>query len=83
MALLDSGCTRTVTGKSWLNVYKESLPDDVKQRVKYSEDKFKFRFGDGKEAISKATVQIPAYLGCQRVLINTSLVENRIPLLLS
>ena len=83
MALLDSGCTRTVTGKSWLNAYIESLPDNDKQSVKYSEDKSKFRFGDGKEVMSEATVQIPAYLARQRVMINTSLVENRIPLLLS
>ena len=83
MALLDSGCTRTVTGKSWFNAYIESLPDDDKQSVKYSADKFKFHFGDGKEVMSEATVQIPAYLARQRVMINTSLVENRIPLLLS
>ena len=77
MALLDSGCTRTVTGKSWLNAYIESLPDNDKQSVKYSADKSKFRFGDGKEVMSEATVQIPAYLARQRVMINTSLVENR------
>ena len=76
MPLLDSGCTRTVTGKSWLNAYIESLPDDDKQSVKYSEDKSKFRFGDGKEVMSEATVQIPAYLARQRVMINTSLVEK-------
>ena len=30
MAVLDSGCTQTVCGKTWLNVYYQSL--DKKER---------------------------------------------------
>ena len=83
MAILDSGCTKTVTGRVWLEAYIESLNTADKKTVIYEKDSSKFRFGDGKEVISKVNVQIPAYVANQRVTIKTSLVDNEIPLLLS
>ena len=83
MAVLDSGCTKTVTGKLWLNAYLESLTESDRQTVTYKTDGAKFRFGDGKEVVSETSVQIPAYIDSRRITINTSLVDNDIPLLLS
>ena len=77
-AVLDSGCTETVCGSSMLKCYEESLqPDDYGQSDK------KFKFGDARVVHAKTTVKLPAYLGEQKVLIKTEVVDSELPLLLS
>ena len=46
-ALLDCGCTKTVTGKLWLEGYLSMLNDDELAKVKYDSVENTFRFGDG------------------------------------
>ena len=38
-AVLDSGCTRTVCGKVWLNCYLDTLTDDEKNASRKSQVK--------------------------------------------
>ena len=52
MGILDSACTRTVTGETWLNVYLDTLSDSDRACVKWSKADTKFRFGDGIEVKS-------------------------------
>ena len=57
--MLDSGCTKAVSGLSWLDNYLETLsPEDREKVEKRSETKLKF--GDGKTVDSLTSVIIPA-----------------------
>ena len=57
--MLDSGCTKAVSGLSWLDNYLETLsPEDRDKVEKRSETKLKF--GDGKTVDSLTSVIIPA-----------------------
>ena len=82
-ALLDSACTKTVCGATWLNLYLETLQEVDKALVEVVQSDTKFRFGDGVEVTSSKLVKIPALIGHQRVMISTDVVSNDIPLLLS
>lgn len=46
MGILDSTCLRTVTGKTWLNVFLDILMDKEKRLIKYFTTNTKFKFGD-------------------------------------
>jgi hypothetical protein len=50
MAILDSGCTQSVCGKDWLNIYRETLPTTVNDALILQESSRSFRFGDGEIA---------------------------------
>ena len=82
-ALLDSACTKTVCGETWLELYLDTLQEADKALVQVSQSDTKFRFGDGVEVKSSKMVTIPALIGHQKILINTDVVSNDIPLLLS
>ena len=47
MALLDSGCTKTVCGEAWLQHYVQSLSYEYKQ-LETLESINIFKFGDNK-----------------------------------
>ena len=53
------------------------------RKVRYEQDDTAFRFGDGNVCVSKKLVYFPAVLGGREVTIKSSVVPNRIPLLLS
>ena len=42
-----------------------------------------FRFGDGKEALAEKTMMIPVFIGNSKYMIESEIVDNEIPLLLS
>ena len=48
MAVLDSGCTKTVCGEKWLQNYLEFLPTDETNNLKEKSESI-FRFGDSEE----------------------------------
>ena len=48
MALLDSGCTKTVCGEAWLELYTNSLTETEKKKVKENKSSNLFKFGDNK-----------------------------------
>ena len=59
-AVLDSGCTKTVCGKIWLNNYSDTLSTDDKQKVVESKSETKFKFGDGNTVEASKAAKIPA-----------------------
>lgn len=82
-AVLDSGATKTVCGRSWYNTFIESLSETDVKKVKTSPVSNVYRFGDGNEVTSTQTATIPAFLGLREIGISTDIVEKDIPLLLS
>ena len=83
MALLDSGCTKTVVGRKWLEVYHDMLGEEDARNIVYSSDYSTFRFGDGAQVVSTEAVSIPAVIGAKQIQIKANVVDNNIPLLLS
>lgn len=84
MAVIDSGCTQTVCGKSWLNVYYQSLSKEERDNVLLEDSERTFKFGDGVIVQSKGKVKIPIFLkGAVGVKLETDVVDKEIPLLLS
>ena len=82
-ALLDSGASKSVCGKKWLDVYVDSLSDVEKKKVISQRSDSVFRFGDGNKVQSSRTVTIPACLGSHDISISTDVIDKNIPLLLS
>ena len=81
-AVFDSGASKTVCGRVWLNTYVACLNVD-ESRVQYSNSASIFRFGDGRRLPATSTAHIPAYIGNQQLFIDTDVVDEDIPLLLS
>ena len=46
-AILDSGCTKSVCGRVWLQCYFDALIESDKSSVQEQESSSKFKFGDG------------------------------------
>ena len=82
-ALLDSGASKNVCGRLWLNSYVDSLPESDKLKLKRESSSSIFRFGDGNKVESSEFVTIPATLGSQDIIISTDVIDKDIPLLLS
>ena len=83
--ILDSACTKTVSGEEWINEYIEHLNKENKKEVLCREagSKSLFRFGDGVESQSIKTVNIRIVIGSKRMLLEVDVVKNNIPLLIS
>jgi hypothetical protein len=82
-AVLDSACSSTVCGETWMDNYVESLPADKKDLVRVADSDETFRFGGGEVLKSKGIYTIPASLAGNNVFIKTDVVESHIPLLFS
>ena len=48
MAVIDSGCTKTVCGQIWLDCYLQSLCNEDQQSVKEEKSETSFRCENGK-----------------------------------
>ena len=84
MAALDTCCTASVTGEKWLNVYLQTLPEDLKQKVQGPiESKRTFIFGNQGRLKSKAKYTIPVKIGGEYNEISFDVISSDIPLLLS
>ena len=83
MAILDSGCSKTVCGKKWLSVYLDTLSVMDRKSVKRNESSNQFRFGGGQIFPSMGSVYIPIYIGTRRIILCTDTVVCDVPLLLS
>ena len=81
--VLDSGCSRSVCGKTWYNCYLETLPDKIRDAIKVTDSKATFQFGNGEDLKSMFKVNIPCTLAGKKIEICTDVVESDIPLLLS
>ena len=82
-AVIDSGCTSTVSGTQWLDSYIASLHDSEKALLKTLPCKKKYRFGDGKEVQSIKKVVLPVMLRTTKVSLSVDVLPVNIPLLLS
>ena len=79
----DSGCTKTVCGLSLLDIYLENLSPDDKEMVVEKRSETKFKFGDGETDDSLKSVIIPAQIDNGEIMIQTDVISNELPLLLS
>ena len=82
-AVIDSGCTRTVCGRTWLDSYIETLSRSDTLLIEKHADEAKFRFGDSEVILSTELVVIPVYFGSQQVRLMTNVVDRDLPLLIS
>ena len=82
-AILDTACSKTVCGQSWLDNYVENISDSDKSKVISNSSKRRFRFGDGRTVQSTQLIKIPAKIGDVECSIETEVVPTNIPLLLS
>ena len=81
--VLDTGCNINVCGLNWLEEYLEMIDEtDRRSVVEQNSNKY-FRFGDGKSVKARKRVKLPGYLGKERVIIETEVIESDIPLLFS
>ena len=46
-AVLDSAATNTVAGKTWMDCYIDSLPEEKQTKISYSKSQNMFKFGSG------------------------------------
>ena len=83
MAVLDSGCTKTVCGEKWLTQYLELLPEDDKKQVTERKSDASFRFGNSEEIKTIKSVEIPARIVGHCTSTKAEVVSKDIPLLLS
>ncbi len=84
MAALDTCCTSSVAGEQWLNIYLESLPDNMKDKVKGPmESNRQFIFGNQGKLKSKARYTIPVRIGGCYNEISFDVIKSDIPLLMS
>ena len=77
------GCSRTVCGKVWLKCYLEGLSEESLKLVVEKKGGSRFKFGSGDPVYSEKRVIIPALIGNKEVMIETDVISNDIPLLLS
>ena len=82
-AVLDSGCVKNVCSEIWLNAYLDTLDEVQRQSVTYESSRARFKFGDGSIYVSKYLVRIPANIAGKSLSIDTDVITNEIPLLLS
>ena len=73
--VLDSGASKTVCGRVWLQTYVDCLSVEDKSLITYCESSSVFRFGDGQHVQSTSVVHLPAYIRNKRILINTDAVD--------
>lgn len=82
-AVLDTGCSTTVCGSSWLSCYLDELSDYERADIKEENSSSTFTFGDGVTVSSLKRVTLPCYIGDMRATICTDVVNCNIPLLMS
>ena len=81
-AVLDSVCTKTVCGLSWLDNYLETLSPEDREKLVEKQIETKFKFGDCETVGSLKSVIIPAQISNSKITIQTDVVSNELPLLL-
>ena len=83
MAIVDSGCSKTVCGQAWLQSYFETLSVHDRQLVEKNRSDNRFRFGDGRTYSSLKCVTFPFYIQGDRHFLTSDVVSCDVPLLLS
>ena len=81
--VIDSGCSKTVAGKNWLDDYLGTLSEKDIENIEYYESSAIFRFGDSNPVTSQGKAVLPVVMGGKKVRLETEIVKSDIPLLLS
>jgi hypothetical protein len=82
-AVLDSACSSTVCGKTWLQSYLNSLKDSDRGKVLRREGHKVFKFGGGTRLKSEGEYELPVCMVDKPFTVRTDVVNSGIPLLLS
>ena len=83
-AILDCGCVKSVCGKTWFNIYTDSLTKAERESISETSGSARFRFGVGGPVfVSERKVTFPAIIGSRKVSIEADIIECDLPLLLS
>ena len=82
-ALLDSGASKTVCRKIWLNQFIQNLDKIEQDQIKFSNSSHIYQFGDGCKIKQIKSAQIPAVIGSKKFQIKADVIEGDILLLLS
>ena len=82
-AVLDSACSSTVCGKTWLHSYLSSLKENDREKVLRREGHKIFKFGGGTKLKSVGEYELPVCIVGKPVTVKTDVVDSDIPLLLS
>ena len=82
-AILDSACTKTVTGRAWKDMYVASLSATERQRIKLTPSDTKFKFGGEKMVKSDERMEFPCKIAGRETVVVTDVIDSDIPLLLS
>ena len=80
---MDSGCSTSVCGSLWLEVYIDSLSCADRELIKYMSASRSYKFGDGKKLKAVKRVEIPLHIGEKKTSIVVDVVNADIPLLFS
>ena len=72
-----------MAGKVWCNCYITSLNENEKRKIKHHTPGNTYRFRDKKSFPALQNVNVTISLGSRNVMLNTDIVANDIPLLLS
>ena len=83
-AVLDSACTKTVTGRAWKDTYLKSLSNEEISQIKTLPGGTVFRFDGEMKKESSEKLILPCTIAGRKVMIQTNIVvDSDIPLLLS
>ena len=82
-AVLDSACSSTVCGETWLENYLNSMNPQDRRKMKHTVGQKTFKFGGEEIMRSKGEYSLPAVIAGKDVMIRTDVEGSDIPLLLS
>ena len=82
-ALLDCGASKTVCGKEWFTQFVNNLQSSEQDKIVYNHSNHVYRFGDGRKIGAIQNAKIPANIGSKQFMIETDIINDDIPLLLS
>lgn len=82
-AVIDTACTKTVCGRTWLQKYINRLNERNMKLIDIKSSQTGFRFGDGNTVYSRNLVTFPALIGSKSCNIECEVIDKNIPLLLS
>ena len=83
--MVDSGCPKSVAGKLWVNLYKQSVMNMEEFKdfdFKEYDEKEDFKFGPSQVYTSHKAITLPVKIGIRTTSIIVSQVNANIPLLL-
>ena len=81
-AIIDTACTKTVSGKNWFHNFLKCLDDTAFNKVKIVSSEKTFKFGDSGKVFSTFQAIISAKIVSTDCFIKTEIVNKKIPLLL-